>query len=281
MREPSIRASRLAIAGGLAAAIVFGGAGFLIGRTTAPRPEPAPVERVEPAALPSPAGDVVLGRADLIALAQSATDAVASGPPASSADAAMAGRRFDLVLPFGCGGPAESGPMRWQYDQAGETLRITVEPTSWPPSQWQLEQATRFEVAEGFWISRPWSSSETCPRDSILVPQDGEAVTLPGQTLAIAQFFTESDNRNARRDGKPFELVKRAPAVEFDGSRGFVLRVTGRIDRVPGHGPIHCVQPAGAQQRPLCVIAARIDEVAVENPATGEVIGSWRLDTPG
>ena len=28
MREPSIRASRLAIAGGLAAAIVFGGAGF-------------------------------------------------------------------------------------------------------------------------------------------------------------------------------------------------------------------------------------------------------------
>lgn len=279
MQEPSIRTSRLAIAGGLAAAIVFGGAGFLIGRTTAPRPAPAPVETAEP--VPTPTSDV-LRRADLIALAQAASDALASGDAGSGRTAPAAGQRFDLVLPFGCAGPSKIGPaMRWQYDDASETLRITVEPTSWTASQWQLDQPARFEAAEGFWISRPWSSSEACPRDSVPVPPDSEAITLPGQTLAIAQVFTDGDNRNARRNGRPFEVVKRVPRAAFDPTRGFRLRIAGRIERVPGDGPVRCVQPAGAQQRPLCLIAARMDEVAIENPASGEVIGAWRLDTPG
>src|SRR3546814_2077536 len=45
MREPSVRASRLAIAGGAAATIVIGAVGFFLGRATYPTPEPInPVE---------------------------------------------------------------------------------------------------------------------------------------------------------------------------------------------------------------------------------------------
>lgn len=283
MHEPSIRTSRLAIAGGLAAAIAFGGAGFILGRTTAPRPEPlAAVGTAAPSPEPAAADDGVLHRADLIELAEQAADALSRGQALGGPAAPAIGRRFELVLPFGCSGRTESGPaMRWRYDEASETLRITVEPTSWVPGQWGVDQSARYEVAEGFWISRPWSSSEACPQDSLPVPADTEAITLPGQTLAVAQFFAEGDSRGARRDGRPFELVKRVPAEAFDGSRGFLLRIAGRIEGVPGAGPVLCVQPAGAQQRPVCAIAVRMDEVAIENPASGEVVGSWRLDAAG
>jgi hypothetical protein len=282
MQEPSIRTSRLAIAGGLAIAIVLGGAGFVVGRSTAPQPEPvAPVPVIAPTPALTPASEGVLRRADLIELAESATDALTSGETERSRVDSPAGQRFELVLPFGCSGPNESGPaMRWRYDEASETLRVTVKPTSWDPGQWGLDPA-RYEAAEGFWISRPWSSSEVCPKNSPNVPPDTDAITLPGQTLAIAQFFVDGDSRDARRDGRPYELVKRVSAADFDGSRGFLFRVTGRIEGVPDGGPIRCVQPAGAQQRPVCAIAVRMDDVAIENPVTGDVIGSWQLDTAG
>jgi hypothetical protein len=283
MEEPSIRTSRLAIAGGLVAAIALGAAGFGIGRTTAPRPEPAtPVASAQPTAPATPTGEGILRRAELIELAARAADALTSGEDARDQIGAVAGQRFELVLPFGCSGPNETGPtMRWDYDDASEALRITVEPTSWDRGQWGLPDAARFEVAEGFWISRPWSSSEACPQGGSAVAPDTDAITLPGQTLAIAQFFGDAAHRDARRDGRAYETVKRVPAGQFDGSGGFLLRVTGRIDVVPGGGPVHCVQPGGAEQRPACVIAVRMDEVAIENPVTGDMVASWRSDTTG
>src|SRR3546814_13703789 len=53
MQEPSVRTSRLAIAGGLAAILVVGGGGFFLGRTTAPVP-PAPAPALVPAPAPVP-----------------------------------------------------------------------------------------------------------------------------------------------------------------------------------------------------------------------------------
>ena len=95
------------------------------------------------------------------------------------------------------------------------------------------------------------------------------------------QFFAAGDNRDARRDGRPYELVKRVPSTEFDGSRGFLLRVSGRIADVAGDGPVRCVQPGGAQQRPVCAIGVRIEEVAVEHPISRSVLGSWHGDAAG
>ncbi len=282
MQEPSITASRLAIAAGLAAAIAIGGAGFLIGRTTAPRPAPSEPVVAVPEPAPTVASDSTLRRAELIDLAETAADALSSGLSARDRLEAAAGQRFDLVLPFGCSGPDESGPaMRWHYEPANETLRITVEPASWTPEEWGLAAGAHFEIAEGFWIGRPWSSNEACPPNGPVPSADSAALTLPEPSLAIAQFFAGEARRDARRDGRPYEVVKRVPADTFDGSRGFLLRVRGRIESVPGSGLVHCIQPAGAEQRPLCVIGARIDEVAIEDPVNGEAVASWPIEATG
>ncbi len=283
MQEPSVRTSRLAIAGGLAAILVVGGGGFFLGRVTAPAPKtPPPV--VAPAPAPPPAPDVPerLQRADLTALAQRAADAAAAGQPVPGAIAAVTGQRFELLLPFGCAGPSvgESGlPMQWRYDEGEEVLRISVTPTTWRGTDWGLGEPAGAAAAEGFWINQPWSSSEICPaRDQQVAPRGTDSVTLPGQTLAIAQFFSDETDREGRRNGRPFETVKRLAADKFDAASGFRLRVSGRVEAIAGGAPVRCVQPAGAEQRPICVIGARIDTVQIENPATEEMLATWSIN---
>src|SRR3546814_4159691 len=80
--------------------------------------------------------------------------------PKAVADAA--GRRFELLLPFGCGGSSEaetSLPMQWRYDEAEGTLRVSVKPMMWSKADWKLDDRATTGAAEGFWITRPWSSS--------------------------------------------------------------------------------------------------------------------------
>lgn len=276
MREPNIRTSRLAIAAGLVAVLAVGGAGFFLGRISAPHaeqaiPAPAPQPPVSiRAEAPKP-----LQRADLIALAQQASDAHASASSLPPAVTNAAGRRFELLLPFGCAGPSEEGstqPMRWHYDEAASTLRVSVSPVTWRGEDWELDEAKGLQ-AEGFWITRPWSSSERCPASAIQPsPAGTEPVTLPGQTLAIAQFSADTKGGLAR-DGRPFEVVKRVSPDAFDASQGFRLRITGRVDR--DFGPVRCIQPAGVEQRPICVISGRIDDIRIENSATDEVLANW------
>lgn len=286
MQEPSVRTSRLAIAGGLAAILVVGGGGFFLGRTTAPAPPaPAPVAVPAPAPAPVPETPKDLGRGDLIAMAQRAADALASGQAVPGAVADATGRRFELLLPFGCGGAAESEsslPMQWRYDEADGTLRVSVKPMMWGRADWNIEEGAKIDAAEGFWITRPWSSSGVCPpRAGQAFPRGVEPLTLPGQTLAIAQFFGSEADRDGRRNGRPFETVTRVAADKFDGSRGFRLRIAGRIEAVAGTAPVRCVQPAGAEQRPICVIGARIDTVRLENPASEEILATWTIGRSG
>jgi hypothetical protein len=93
--------------------------------------------------------------------------------------------------------------------------------------------------------------------------------------LAVAQFFTETSRREALRAGRPFESVQRVPRGEFDASQGYRLVLSGRIDRVPGGGPVRCIQPAGIEQRPVCIVAVTFDEVRIENPVGDVVLASW------
>jgi len=217
----------------------------------------------------------VLRRADLIALAHQVSDALASNRAMPATVASLAGQRFELFVPFGCSGPsAETGsqPMGWRYDAANSTLRISVTPVTWAADQWRVG-STMGTPAEGFWIARPWSSSEQCPASGVQPgPAGADPVTLPEHTLAIAQFST-AERSALFRDGKPLELVKRVPPDMLNMSQGLRLRIIGRIDRE--FGPVRCVQPAGAEQRPLCVISARIDEMMIENPVSDELLGSW------
>lgn len=290
MREPSLRTSRLAIAAALAAAAGVGAAGFYLGRTTSP--ETSGAREPEPTVAPAPSPIIplvepvtVLDRAELIELADAAADAAASGASVPAAVQDAVNRRFEIAVPFGCTGPAEpdsEAPLRWRYDADAETLRLHVAVTRWTAADWGLAVPPDGEAIEGFWIARPWSSSGECPPSR---PSDGESSAAPGvgtaQTLAVAQFFGDDVRREALREGRPFQSVKRVARADLAAPRGFRLVLSGRIDRVPGAqgsgAPVHCIQPGGAAQRPRCVVAVTLDEVRIENPASEEVIASWPI----
>lgn len=287
MEEPSPRSSRLALAGGLLAAIVLGGAGFLLGRATMDRapvaispPAAPPVAKAEPEA--SLSG--IFGRADVIALAAAAADAAAAGRAAGPEIAQADGRRFELRVPFGCDGPAaenSDAAMRWRYDAEAGALRISVDPVAWTAQDWWPDDAASgVEAVEGFWIARPWTSDEACPAGGGRSAAVGaEPVTLPGQTLALGQIFLAEGARGGRRDGKPYEAVVPVEESDLKAGEGFRLRISGRIVRAGGIGPVLCRQPAGPEQRPVCLVSVVMDEVAVENPATGETLATWNLGT--
>jgi len=285
MEEPSPRSSRLALAGALVAAIAVGGAGFLLGRAASERPPEAftpPIAVPAPKPAPDPVSSGVLGRADLTALAAAAADATAAGRDPGREIAQAEGRRFELRLPFGCTGPAgedAAAPMRWRYDSKAQALRIYVDPITWTAQDWwPVDVADGVEAIEGFWIARPWTSSEACPGGGDRPAAAGpEPVTLPGQTLALGQISLAEGARGARRDGKPYEAVIRVEEGALKAAQGFRLRISGRIARTGNFGPVRCRQPAGAEQRPICLVSVVMDEVAVENPITGETLSTWSL----
>jgi len=269
---------------GLAAILIVGGGGFLLGQRAGEAPAPiaalpAPVAAPPPAATVAPPRS--LARADLVTLANAAADAVAGGTalPADLSDAV--GKRFVLALPFGCDGPAAAdsdAAMRWRYDEKAQALRLHVAPVDWDPADWWEEAPAEVEAIEGFWIERPWTSSETCPAAARPSAARGpQAVILPGQSLAIAQFFGREGARQGRRNGKAYNSVVRLAPESVQADRGFRLRLTGHIAAAPDGGPVICRQPGGAAQRPVCAIAATLDEVAIENPTTGETLATWAV----
>lgn len=282
MQEPSLRTSRLVIAGGLVAAIALTAGGFLVGRATSPvsvQPDPAPTTAPVPAAPPAERPRV-LKRADIIAAANRAADAYAAGRPLPAELDDLAGRRFELLIPFGCEGPSppESiAALRWEYSLEEQTLRVNVAPTRWRAADWGLNasEGPGSGGGEGFWITRPWTSSESCPpqRGSALAA-DAQPITLPGQTLAIAQFTPASPDPDQART---FDLVKRIALERSGPDQGFRVRLTGRIQARPFGTPVRCRQPAGAEQRPICVVTASFEELSVEMAASGEVLGTWPL----
>jgi hypothetical protein len=292
MHEPSPRTSRLLVAGAALAIVLLGGGGFLLGRSSVPEappavvvPSPPPVVRPT---LPAKPVVRVLARSDMISIANAAADAASSGqtPPESVKSAAA--EQFEIYLPFGCDGPApadSNAPFRWRYDADTSSLRISVAPVSWEPGEWlrqpsgdsgASEPPTKSEAIEGFWISRPWSSLETCESGAArTAPQGIDAVTLPGQTLGLAQIFSDEDSRIGRRAGKPYEAVIRMDEKDLNIESGLRVRLRGRISRFPGDLPVRCRQPAGKDQRPVCLVAVTFDDVAVDNPVTQQVMATW------
>ena len=162
MKEPSRRTSRQFLALGVGAALALGGGGFVLGRATSPRP-PAPVPAL-PSSVPLPAPAAteapkrLLERADLIALATAAADALAAGKAVPQSVLDAEGRPFELRLPFGCNGPAAEGADAgawWRYDEGVLALRLHAEPLTLDPGDWLPASSQSVETIEGFWIPRP------------------------------------------------------------------------------------------------------------------------------
>jgi len=297
MHEPSPRTSRLVVAGSAAAIILLGGGGFLFGRSTAPSPPPPPPSVVTPAPAPVAAPVVapetpiarVLSRAEIIEIANAAADATSSGATMPDRVGAAEGAQFEVDLPFGCDGPAAENsrePFRWRYDTVSSALRISVAPAVFDPGDWlgkpspdnsgTTAPAASKEAIEGFWIARPWSSRGTCEAGSpTTAPLGIDAVTLPGQTLGLAQIFTDQGSKNARRGGKPYESIRRIGEDDLKIDQGLRVRLRGRVARFPNGSTVRCRQPAGKEQRPICLVAVSFDEVGIENPSTQDTIATW------
>lgn len=280
MQEPTPHSSRLAIAGGLAAVLLVGGGGFLIGRATAPEPAPLVAAALTPQGEAPPAPTAIappptLERAGLLDLVADAIDAASASRPLPEAVQAAAGRRFDLMLPFGCEGPVEgerTAPFGWRYDEAKSTLRVWINPMRWERALWGITETGEGKTAfEGFWIARPWSTAPECPA----TPLSGAINTDPsGQAqgeLAIARLIGDDAGKSARR----LDIVKRMAPDDFDAVRGFALRITGRLQSAEAGGPVRCFQRAGLHERPQCMIIGDFAELRVENSKTGDLLGVW------
>jgi hypothetical protein len=284
MQEPSPRTSRLAIAASLVAALAIGAGGFLLGRQATPPPPEAVPARPAPAPTPvAPQETIahVLDRAQVLALANAASDAAASDQAEPELLTQAPGQRFKMYVPFGCDGPAEEGSqaaLRWTYSAEQETLRVHVAPQTWEPAQWWSPPPPGLRGLQGFWIPRPWSTRETCAIRAASRPTlaaDRVVPDEPEPTLGLAEVITDASPRQRRRAGKPYLSVTRLAPDAAKLASGLRLRLQGRIDRFPEGGAARCIQPGGDEHRPSCLIAVTLDEVAIENPATGEALAVW------
>lgn len=267
-----------------------------------------PVENAV-ANLPSvPRPSPPLDRAALLSAVAQAASATAAGAELPGELRALAGRRFEMRIRFGCRGPsnaADNGWLRWSFDPESRRVRVYARPTisKAEPLVAKLPGEQEFEAVEGFWIPRPWLLQPVCPAaaaietvaerpgpdpepeqaaprlDRPAAPGDDKAEE-PGDPvprwprIGIAQFFTSTDSRTGRRDNRAYEATHALSEGQAIGSQGFNLVLSGRLRSVPGRRVIECVA-SNADSPPECILSAEFQRVWIEQPETGEVIAQW------
>lgn len=243
-------------------------------------PEPAPPAEPAPSA-PSPLPPPPLSRADLVRHANAAAARVTGEGAGPTEDGrALVGRRFVLRLPFGCDGAQPRGG-RGQasalYDPEAQTVRLNARPSDWTglPLVQTIAGAPP-EAVEGFWITRPWSFSETCPpaRAEIIAPPSPTAPSP--ETLGLAQFFGTGDSRILRRGDRPYEHVRRLAGGDTELlSHSYVLVLEGRLRAYPDGRPLRCWSESD-DHRPVCLYSVQFERVAFEDTADGATLAEWR-----
>lgn len=251
-----------------------------------PGPSANIADEVPPPPLPKklPAPVPALARGDLVTAAGRAASAYAEGKPPEGTDP-LVGRTFVVRIAFGCSGPAPgpvpdgapSGLASWSPGPDGKTIELRMTPGEWAGSALIAggTDAPAWEAVEGFWIPRPWLTSESCPVVKGDPLQTGEVSAAP-QTLGLAAIFEEGGSRIGRRNGRAYAFTVRAAddAPLRPPRQGYRLVLEGRIASFPNGRAIRC-RAAGPDQRPVCVVAAKLDRVAFED-AQGTMLSEWR-----
>jgi hypothetical protein len=244
----------------------------------------APTVRREPAAAAVPVPLPALTRGDLVSAAGRAASAYAEGKPLPTADP-LVGRAFTVRIPFGCNGPAsaeaaageDDGLAGWTWGPDRKTLRLRMAPGDWTTSAMLAKAGASddWEAVEGFWVPRPWLASESCPavRSD---PLETGAHPSSSQTVGLAAAFEAGGSRVGRRNGRAYEYTVRAKGDEALASpeAGFRMVLEGRLTSFPSGRSIECTA-AGPDQRPICIVAIRLDRVAFED-GKGSILSEWR-----
>ena len=154
----------------------------------------------------------------------------------------------------------------------GRTLRISFQPEDWTQVPWVAAELSRREAegADDSWVPRPWTQSETCPaaeRD----PANSAS------SLSIAQVYDVDISRGRQRRGRPLEATIQLDADEPDFSKGLRLVLEGRVARWPTSRETVLCRAAQAYERPLCLVSAKFDLIAVENASNGERLADGRF----
>lgn len=226
-----------------------------------------PEHKTAPAAKPNPPPPIRDDSLDrqgvILASLRAMTDAALERDDAA-AQRQLRGRKFSVRIRFGC--PGVTDPDRsWSYDDKKQVLRVNVRSTlTEEPLPKSDLLAKDYQGAVGFALARPWLLSAGCPAPGFDAIASGEPAIL------VAQLFTDADSR-IQRPQRDYQLTKSIEPNEQPGD-GLDLLLSGRLIELADGRPIHCAAEAGA---PACLVSARIDRVAIENPATGELLGEW------
>lgn len=264
------------VAAGLLAAVLF----LVVDRwpsapVATPPQKTAPQERPE---APPPAPLDTLDRAAMMDAVALTASAHAAGKAMDGSMAQLRGRRFELILPFGCNGPStEAGDLTkgWRYDADAGVLQVAYPSNIQALSDDDADDGSRAQpavkFAKSFWIEREWLRDGVCPSGG---QQGMSKGTPPPRTLAIAELSADQAPRAADREGAPYRVSKRLPPEQIPGTQGLRFIVSGRLI-ANDVMPVQC-KTVSRDQRPLCTIIADIDRVAIVDPGGAMIYGEWQ-----
>lgn len=263
-------------------------AALMLAQCERERPEPIDAEPVAaepgPAASPEVVVSTTLTRAALLAATSRAASAYAAGERAEGADA-LVGRQFSIRIPFGCNGPqptpAEAvadGLARWSWGPGNETIQLSLTPGDWLNTALIAGAGgeSDWEAVEGFWVPRPWLTTESCSTVRA-DPLQGAAGAPSPQTVGLAAVSGPDDSRVGRRNGRAYTFTIRptgdTPLTAPVG--GYRVVLEGRLAAFPDGRAIRC-RASNPDQRPVCIAAIRLDRVAFTDADASVLLSEWR-----
>ena len=187
---------------------------------------------------------------------------------------------------FGCAGPAATAPLgqaRWAWDKAHKAIEISLTPADWTAAPVMAgasgAKGAHWEAVEGFWLTRPWLRSEACPAPPMTpaVPPGATPPPVPPPAepkAGLAAVFAAGGSRVGRRDGRAYAFTLRGEPTAEVPLGGYRLLIEGRLTAFPD-GPVIRCRTLNPDAEPVCLAAAEVDRVAVED-ASGKLLREWR-----
>ena len=247
-----------------------------------------------------PIAEPPMDRAALLQAVAKAASAAALGQDSAAAPRGLDGKRVEVRIRFGCAPTVQAkagagakptpkkGPFNVRFNSEDRTLRIRAAPdlTLDDPEVASLAGET-VEAVEGFWMYRPWLLTAACPARPQEPQPAGEAgdasepaasepaaARPSGRRVGLAEFYTHTDARTARRDGRAYEATKVLAEGQLPSPQGYDLVLSGRLRPAPGGRVITC-RVESVDSPPDCIVSAQFDRVRIERPDTKDIVAEW------